>query len=176
MVAIIGYGVGNLFSLEGSPAAIGWGAMITGDQAILWTAGHMILLDVGAFSDTVARLRAVDMAGAALKAATAGKPVLDICLGAQFPPERSLEYGEHPGLGLTPGEVCPIRGMTPAGLAVPRMGWSVLRLPVEQPRNPTFVALEKGERVYSVHSYAGFACGGGSTVWTKYDVPPATTV
>ena len=82
--------------------------------------------------------------------------------------ERSFEYGEHPGLGLIPGEVRPIRDVIPAGLAVPHMGWNALRFPAERPRSPIFAALEEGEHVYFVHSYAGFACGEGLTAWTEY--------
>ena len=65
----------------------------------------MILPGVGAFGDAAARLRAAGMAEAVLEAAAAGKPVLGICLGMQLLLERSFEYGEHPGLGLVPGQV-----------------------------------------------------------------------
>ena len=90
--------------------------------------------------------------------------------------ERSFEYGEHPGLGLIPGEVCPIRDVIPAGLAVPHMGWNALRFPAERPRSPIFAALEEGEHVYFVHSYAGFACGEGLTAWTEYGAPLTAAV
>ena len=124
MIAIIDYGVGNLFSLKSSLAAIGREAVVTGDRAVLRAASHVILPGVGAFGDAAARLRAAGMAEAVLEAAAAGKPVLGICLGMQLLLERSFEYGEHPGLGLIPGEVRPIRDVIPAGLAVPHMGWT----------------------------------------------------
>ena len=154
MIAIIDYGVGNLFSLKSSLAAIGREAVVTGDRAVLRAASHVILPGVGAFGDAAARLRAAGMAEAVLEAAAAGKPVLGICLGMQLLLERSFEYGEHPGLGLIPGEVRPIRDVIPAGLAVPHMGWNALRFPAERPRSPIFAALEEGEHVYFVHSYA----------------------
>ena len=91
-------------------------------------------------------------------------------------PERSFEYGEHPGLGLIPGEVRPIRDVIPVGLAVPHMGWNALRFPAERPRSPIFAALEEGEHVYFVHSYAGFACGEGLTAWTEYGAPLTAAV
>ena len=131
---------------------------------------------MGAFGDAAARLRAVGMAEAVLEAAAAGKPVLGICLGMQLLLERSFEYGEHPGLGLIPGEVRPIRDVIPAGLAVPHMGWNALRFPAERPRSPIFAALEEGEHVYFVHSYAGFACGEGLTAWTEYGAPLTAAV
>jgi len=90
--------------------------------------------------------------------------------------ERSFEYGEHPGLGLIPGEVRPIRDVIPVGLAVPHMGWNALRFPAERPRSPIFAALEEGEHVYFVHSYAGFACGEGLTAWTEYGAPLTAAV
>ena len=103
-------------------------------------------------------------------------PYLGICLGMQLLLERSFEYGEHPGLGLIPGEVRPIRDVIPAGLAVPHMGWNALRFPAERPRSPIFAALEEGEHVYFVHSYAGFACGEGLTAWTEYGAPLTAAV
>ena len=126
--------------------------------------------------DAAARLRTAGMAEAVLEAAAAGKPVLGICLGMQLLLERSFEYGEHPGLGLIPGEVRPIRDVIPAGLAVPHMGWNALRFPAERPRSPIFAALEEGEHVYFVHSYAGFACGEGLTAWTEYGAPLTAAV
>ena len=176
MIAIIDYGVGNLFSLKSSLAAIGREAVVTADRAVLRAASHVILPGVGAFGDAAARLRAVGMAEAVLEAAAAGKPVLGICLGMQLLLERSFEYGEHPGLGLIPGEVRPIRDVIPAGLAVPHMGWNALRFPAERPRSPIFAALEEGEHVYFVHSYAGFACGEGLTAWTEYGAPLTAAV
>ena len=164
MIAIIDYGVGNLFSLKSSLAAIGREAVVTGDRAVLRAASHVILPGVGAFGDAAARQRAAGMAEAVLEAAAARKPLLGICLG------------EHPGLGLIPGEVRPIRDVIPAGLAVPHMGWNALRFPAERPRSPIFAALEEGEHVYFVHSYAGFACGEGLTAWTEYGAPLTAAV
>ena len=92
MIAIIDYGVGNLFSLKSSLAAIGREAVVTGDRAVLRAASHVILPGVGAFGDAAARLRAVGMAEAVLEAAAAGKPVLGICLGMQM---AVVEFARH---------------------------------------------------------------------------------
>ena len=107
MIAIIDYGVGNLFSLKSSLAAIGREAVVTGDRAVLRAASHVILPGVGAFGDAAARLRAAGMAEAVLEAAAAGKPVLGICLGMQLLLERSFEYGEHPAWASFRGRCAP---------------------------------------------------------------------
>ena len=168
MIAIIDYGVGNLFSLKSSLAAIGREAVVTGDRAVLRAASHVILPGVGAFGDAAARLRAAGMAEAVLEAAAAGKPVLGICLGMQLLFEKSFEYGEHAGLGLIQGEVRDIRTVIPRGLAVPHMGWNGLHFPKDMPRSPIFAGLEEGEHVYFVHSFAGFDCKGQCTATTEY--------
>lgn len=161
MIAVIDYRVSNLFPLKSFLAATGREIVVTGDRAALRTANHAILPDVGTFDDTVARLRTAGMTEAVLEAATTGKPVLGVCPGMQPLLGRSSEYGKHPSLGLIPGEVHPIRGVVPAGLVVSHMSWNILRLPAERPHSPIFAALEEGERVCFVCSYADFACGEG---------------
>ena len=103
-------------------------------------------------------------------------PYLGICLGMQLLFETSFEYGEHQGLGLISGQVRDIRTVLPSGLAIPHMGWNALHFPGERPRSPIFAALEEGEHVYFVHSYAGFACGEGLTAWTEYGAPLTAAV
>ena len=105
MIAIIDYGVGNLFSLKSSLAAIGAEAVVTRDQQVLDQADHIILPGVGAFGDAADKLRETGMFQVVLDQAASGKPLLGICLGMQLLLERSFEYGEHPGLGLVPGQV-----------------------------------------------------------------------
>ena len=144
MIAIIDYGVGNLFSLKSSLAAIGREAVVTGDRAVLRAASHVILPGVGAFGDAAARLRAAGMAEAVLEAAAAGKPVLGICLGMQLLLERSFEYGGAPpawasfrGGAPHPGRDSGGAGRAPHGLERPP-------LPGGRPRSPIFAALEEG--------------------------------
>ena len=150
MIAIIDYGVGNLFSLKSSLAAIGREAVVTGDRAVLRAASHVILPGVGAFGDAAARLRAAGMAEAVLEAAAAGKPVLGICLGMQLLLERSFEYGEHRGLGLISGQVRDIGSVLPSGLAVPHMGWNQIEICRQ---DPLFAGLPENPYFYFVHSY-----------------------
>ena len=126
MIAIIDYGVGNLFSLQSSLRAIGEEVVVTADPDVIRQADHVILPGVGAFGDAVQKLRDCGLFDFVKAQATTGKPFLGICLGMQLLFDRSLEYGEHEGLGLIPGEVRPIEGVIPAHLDIPHMGWNAL--------------------------------------------------
>ena len=114
MVAIIDYGVGNLFSLSRSLTAIGAESVVTNDAAVIAGASHVILPGVGAFADAYGKLCASGMDKAVYAAADRGKPLLGICLGMQLLFERSFEYGEHRGLGLLKGDVVAMEGRLPA--------------------------------------------------------------
>ena len=109
MTAIVDYGVGNLFSLESSFAAIGEQARVTSDPEIILAAERVILPGVGAFGDAAEKLRNKGLDRAVTAAAEAGKPLMGICLGMQLLFEKSFEYGEHAGLRLLKGVVRPIR-------------------------------------------------------------------
>lgn len=168
MIAVIDYGVGNLFSLKSSLCAIGESVTVTRDESELDRADHIILPGVGAFGDAVEKLRDTGMFQAVLDQASKGKPVLGICLGMQLLFEKSFEYGVHAGLGLIRGEVRDIRTVIPSTLAVPHMGWNGLHFPEDKPRSPIFMDLNQGEHVYFVHSFAGFDCEEQCTATTEY--------
>ena len=153
MVAIVDYGVGNLFSLRSSFADIGQQAVATADPDLLAKADRLVLPGVGAFGDAAAALRQSGLDRAVLKAAEGGKPLLGICLGMQLLLEKSFEYGEHKGLGLIPGEVRPIRQAIPEGLKVPHIGWNALALTQEGRACGLFKNTKEGDCVYFVHSY-----------------------
>ena len=150
MTAIIDYGVGNLFSLRSSFAAIGEEAIVTGENGKISDADRVILPGVGAFADAYARLCETGMDEAVRRAVASGKPVMGICLGMQLLFERSFEYGEHPGLGLLKGEVVGMEGRVPSGLPIPHIGWNALRI-----KRPGGVLkyVNEGDCVYFVHSY-----------------------
>lgn len=155
MVAIVDYGVGNLFSLKSSLAAVGADAVVTSDPDCIRAADRILLPGVGAFGDAIAKLRASGLADVVVEQAEAGKPLLGICLGMQLLFEKSYEYGEHRGLGLIPGEIRPIAEVIPRGLKIPHIGWNALRLRGE---NPLFRYLKEGDFVYFVHSFYGADC------------------
>ncbi len=155
MIAIVDYGVGNLFSLESSFAAIGKDVTVTGDPAVLHTAERIVLPGVGAFGDAAEKLRRSGLDDAVKAEAAAGKPLLGICLGMQLLFEKSCEYGEHAGLGLIPGAVKPIADVIPADYKIPHIGWNALIF-----KKPTelFRFIREGDWVYFVHSFAAFDC------------------
>ena len=155
MIAIVDYGVGNLFSLKCSLAAIGAEVTVTGDAAALQNAEKLILPGVGAFEDAAKKLHDSGLDSVIREEAEKGKPILGICLGMQLLFEKSFEYGEHRGLGLIPGSVVPMAGVIPQGLKIPHIGWNALRLRKE---SPLFRYLSDGDFVYFVHSYYASGC------------------
>ena len=168
MIAIIDYGVGNLFSLRSSLAAVGAQAVVTGDSAVIRAADKLILPGVGAFADAAALLRSTGLDKVVCQEAQSGKPLLGICLGMQLLFEESLEYGRHPGLGLIPGTVAPVRDVIPAGYKVPHIGWNALHFPKDRPVHPLFSQIREGDCVYFVHSYYGANCTSSVIATAEY--------
>ena len=156
MIAIVDYGVGNLFSLNSSLAAIGADSVVTSDAEVLKKADRIILPGVGAFGDAAAKLRATGLVDLLISEAKSGKPFLGICLGMQLLFDVGYEYGEHKGLGLIPGEIRPIEDVIPAGLKIPHIGWNALHF--KGPTNPLFRYIKEGDCVYFVHSFYGAKC------------------
>jgi len=151
MIAIIDYGVGNLFSLRSSFDAIGEKAVVTSDPAVISESDGIILPGVGAFGDAAKKLFDSGLAEVLLKEVAAGKPLMGICLGMQLLFEKSFEYGEHKGLGLIPGEIRPIADVIGTGLKIPHMGWNALDFCGKS--HPLFSGIKEGDHVYFVHSY-----------------------
>ena len=165
MVAVIDYGVGNLFSLQCSFAAIGEEVQVTADAEILRSADRIVLPGVGAFGDAADKLRASGLDVIVTEEARKGKPLLGICLGMQLLFERSLEYGVHTGLGLLKGEIRPISEIIPAGLKIPQMGWNPLIL---KKQSPLLDSVKDGDCVYFVHSYSARNCDESLLATTEY--------
>ncbi len=156
MIAIIDYGVGNLFSLKSSFAAIGAEAVVTSDPSVIKEADKLILPGVGAFEDAARKLRQSGLDSVIISEVECGKPLLGICLGMQMLFERSFEYGEHEGLGLISGSVKPIRPEVSEELKIPHIGWNPLHL--SEPKDELFRYIDEGDCVYFVHSYYGADC------------------
>ena len=165
MVAIVDYGVGNLFSLKSSFAAIGAETVVTGDPAVLRSADKIILPGVGAFEDAAQKLRESGLDAVLKQLAAEGKPLMGICLGMQLLFEKSFEYGEYEGLGLIPGQVVPMAGVIPKELKIPHIGWNGLRFRRE---TPLFRHIKEGDCVYFVHSYYAVECDDYVVADTEY--------
>ena len=166
MVAIVDYGVGNLFSLSSSFAAIGAEVTVTSDPAVLRAAERIILPGVGAFGDAAAKLRESGLDKVVIEQAKAGKPLLGICLGMQLLFEKSFEYGEHEGLGLIKGEIRPIADVIPTDLKIPHIGWNALHFGKE--KSDLFRYLNEGDYVYFVHSFYGANCADSVIATAEY--------
>ena len=165
MIALVDYGVGNLFSLKSSFGAIGEEIEVVSDAERLALADKIILPGVGAFEDAANKLRRSGLDRAVLSQAEAGKPLMGICLGMQLLFEESHEYGIHKGLGLIPGQVRPIAEVIPAEYKIPHIGWNGLHI---QKQSPIFQYISQGDCVYFVHSYYATGCEPFTIATTEY--------
>ena len=166
--AIIDYGVGNLKSVANALAYLGRESRIVSEAGELELADAVILPGVGAFPDAADKLRAAGLEKPLLDQ-VGRKPILGICLGMQLLFDRSFEYGEHPGLGLVPGQVCPLApDLTDPSLKVPQIGWNALHILRD---DPLFRYIREGEHVYYVHSYYAKDCAPSTLAVSEYSIP-----
>lgn len=165
MIAIVDYGVGNLFSLKSSFAAIGEEVTVTADAEMLKQADKIILPGVGAFGDAAEKLRATGLDRVIVELARSGKPLMGICLGMQLLFDKSYEFGEHDGLGLIPGAVRPISDVIPADYKIPHIGWNPLHI---QKESPLFSGIQPGDCVYFVHSFYAADCDESVIATSEY--------
>ncbi len=173
MVAIVDYGVGNLFSLVSSLRMIGADARATSDPEVIRGADRIILPGVGAFEDAARKLRESGLSEIVISEARSGKPTLGICLGMQMLFDESYEYGVHKGLGLIEGSVRPISEVIPEGLKIPHIGWNALTFTREC---PLFKYIKDGDFVYFVHSYSARDCDGSVIATSEYGAPLTAAV
>ena len=167
MIAVIDYGVGNLFSLCSSLKSIGAEAVITSDSRTIQSADKLILPGVGAFEDAARKLRESGMDEVIKKEAESGKELMGICLGMQLLFERSFEYGEHSGLGLLGGSVVPMEGAIPAELKIPHIGWNALRFKKD---SRLFRYIKENDCVYFVHSFYATDCEDSVIATAEYGI------
>lgn len=165
MIAIVDYGVGNLFSLKSSLDMIGTESVITSDEKTIRNADKIILPGVGAFRDARRKLAESGLDKVIIEEAQNGKKLLGICLGMQLLFDRSFEYGEYDGLGLIKGEIRPIEDVIGEGLSIPHIGWNPL---IFKKKTPLFKYLKEGDCVYFVHSYYAAYCTDSVTATAEY--------
>ncbi len=173
MIAIIDYGVGNLFSLKSSFSAIGEECIVTASINDIKKADRLILPGVGAFGDAMKKLEDSGLVPVIKEEVNNGKPLLGICLGMQLLFEKSFEYGEHNGLGLIKGEVCPIKDVVPNNAKIPHIGWNALEF---KQKNELFKYIKDGDFVYFVHSFYADKCQKNVIANTEYYVPVTAAV
>ena len=173
MIAIIDYGVGNLFSLKSSFAAINVEVVVTFDPKVLKQADSIVLPGVGAFEDAANKLRESGLDKVIIDLANSGKPLLGICLGMQMLFEKSYEYGCHKGLGLIKGSVKPIKDVIPKGLKIPHIGWNPL---IYKKETPLFSYINNGDCVYFVHSFYAADCDESVVAVSEYGAPLTAAV
>lgn len=156
MIAIVDYGVGNLFSLSRSLAYVGADVCVTGDREKIKSADKILLPGVGAFGDAIKKLKDAQLDEVLVSEVKKGKPMLGICLGMQLLFDKSFEYGEHAGLGLIKGEIRPIADKIGKTLKVPHIGWNSLEF--TDKKSEIFKYISDGDFVYFVHSYYAANC------------------
>jgi len=163
-VAIVDYGMGNLFSVKHACEQAGLGTSITASSKEILASSAVILPGVGAFGDAMETLQRLDLVSVLRDVAASGKPMLGICLGMQLLMTESHEFGRHRGLGIIEGEVVRLIESVDGTrrLKVPHIGWNRI-----YPRNPTTVlgdgliswkgsmleGLLDGDFMYFVHSF-----------------------
>ena len=166
MIAIMDYGVGNLFSLRCSFEKIGAEVVVTNNATVLQNAEKLILPGVGAFEDAAAKLHRSGLANVVAEEVKKGKPLMGICLGMQMLFEKSFEYGEHTGLGFLKGEVVGMHETIPSTLSIPHIGWNALHF--ADPSCPLFRYIKENDCVYFVHSYHAVDCDDSLAATTEY--------
>lgn len=174
MIAIVDYGVGNLFSLKSSFDQIGAKTFVTGNAEEIKNADKIILPGVGAFGDAAKKLRESGLFDVLISEAKSGKKILGICLGMQLLFEKSFEYGEHEGLGLIKGEIRPISEVIPKDYKIPHIGWNALNFTKAQ--NELFKYIKDGDFVYFVHSFYGANCEDSLIASSSYGAPLTAAV
>ncbi len=170
MIAIVDYGVGNLFSLASSLRSLDLESCVTSDKKEILSADRVILPGVGAFGDAADKLNETGLADTVREVAANGTPLLGICLGMQLLFERGYEYGEHKGLGLLKGEVRPLAEDV-TGLKIPHMGWNSL---VFTKPSPLFKYTQEGDYVYFVHSFQAKKCEDSLLAYCEYGTAAVT--
>ena len=151
-IAIVDYGLGNLFSVKRACEYFGARAIITNGKEEILSADAVILPGVGAFGYAMNALRSLDLVAILQDLAESSKPIMGICLGMQLLMNKSYELGNHDGLGIIKGVVRRFENPAdPTGkrLKVPQIGW-----------NQIYVSSKGGEDASWENSVLGDLSGG----------------
>ena len=173
MIAIIDYGVGNLFSIQSALSFLKIESIVTSNREEIMKADKIILPGVGAFKDASKKLFSTGLAEIIQNCAEKGTPLLGICLGMQLLFEKSYEYGEYQGLNLISGTIDPLEKVISSSLKIPHIGWNKLDIKKE---DKIFKYVTSGESVYFVHSYYGTKCDESTLATSEYDIDVTAVV
>lgn len=165
MIAIIDYGVGNLFSLHSSFLKIGADTVVTGDPSVIKSADRIILPGVGAYGEAAEKIKNTGLDKVVREVVADGKPLLGICLGMQLLFEYGTEFGRNDGLGLLKGHVKTMRDEIGSELKLPQIGWNALDI---KKQNKLFKYINSGDHVYFVHSFHAVDCADSLIATTEY--------
>ncbi|WP_313509693.1 imidazole glycerol phosphate synthase subunit HisH [Enterococcus sp.] len=171
MLAIVDYGVGNVFSIQSSLKHLGIASCISKDAAEIETADQLILPGVGAFGDAKAMLDSSGLIPVIRNQVAQGTPLLGICLGMQLLFEESEEFGSHLGLGLIKGKITSLKSQFQAqnlDLKVPHIGWNTL---AQHRSSPITKYISQDSFVYYVHSYYATGCQEALIADSQYGIP-----
>ena len=158
-VAIIDYGLCNLFSVQHACEYVGLKPILTSDKSKIMVADAAILPGVGAFDDAMNNLRNLDLITPIKEFIKSGKPFMGICLGMQLLLSESEEFGNHKGLNIIEGSVAkfPAKNSSNKKNNVPQIGWNQIFRPSfakETYWNKSPLKnIKNGEFMYFVHSY-----------------------
>jgi glutamine amidotransferase len=156
-IAIIDYGVGNLFSVSKAFAQIGREAFVTSDAREIMKSSRVVLPGVGAFKNGMEKLTDAGLVHVVKEVADSGKPLLGICLGAQLLLEGSEEFGITSGLGLIKGKVIeiPNQSRTENNIRVPHIGWNNLIYSggISTTKRTILDSIPEKSMTYFVHSF-----------------------
>ncbi len=166
-VAIIDYGVGNLFSISRACETVGLKPVITSSKETIHKSRAIILPGVGAFENAMKSLQSLQLIEVIKDVSKSGKPLLAICLGMQLLMTESFEHGEHKGLDILEGQVIALdqHEYKDPILKFPNIGWNPIHIAdsSQSKENITKSASTwshspldntiDGEHMYFIHSY-----------------------
>ena len=171
-VTVIDYGLSNLLSVQHAFAHFGAEVQVTSSPADVLAADALVLPGVGAFQDGMQGLEQLGLIEPIKQKTAQGTLLLGICLGMQMLFDESEEFGLHKGLGLIPGEVCPLADdLKDPRLKVPHIGWNRLDIVPGRENDPLFKYTKPGEYVYYVHSFYAKNCAANTLAASEYSIP-----
>lgn len=153
-VAIVDYGLGNLYSVRQACAEVGLRGELCSDKRELQRYSGLILPGVGSFAAAMKTLRALDLVDALKEFAKSGKPFLGICLGIQLLMDNSCEHGDNIGLGIIRGQTVALKPQLGRPMKIPHVGWNSLIANQAGWQDSYLEGIEdSADLVYFVHSY-----------------------